>query len=114
MCGIPRIRRQPGRRGFAGQLIHNIAATASVATGQHWPAPAATLPQWCMMIAPRLPPHTVQMCIHCHQRPAGSWASYTTGQTTRRPWRLSCRQGLDPGRCHVISFDGHAGAGRWP
>jgi hypothetical protein len=34
MCPIPRIPRQPGRRGFAGQFIHDITAAASVATGQ--------------------------------------------------------------------------------
>jgi hypothetical protein len=73
MCGISRRPRQPGRRGFAGQFIHDIAATASVAAGQHWPAPTATLPQRCMMIAPR----TIQLSIHCLQRPTGSWASHT-------------------------------------
>lgn len=100
--------RQPGRRGFAGQFIQDITAAASVATGQHWPPPTATLPQRCMMI----PPRTIQLCIHCRQRPAGSWVSHTTGQTTRRPWRLSCCQGLDQSRYHVIPFDGHTGAGR--
>ena len=45
MCGISRLPRQPGRRGFAGQTIQDIAATTSVATGQHWPAPTARLPQ---------------------------------------------------------------------
>jgi len=110
MCGISRIPRQPGRRGLAGQFIQDVAATASVATGQHRPAPTATLPQQCMMIAPRLPPRTVQLCIHCRRRSAGFWVSHTT----RRPWCLSCCQRLDPGRCHVIPFDGHADAGRWP
>ena len=110
MCLIPRIPRQPGRRGFAGQFIQDITAAASVATFQHWPAPTATLPQRCMMIPPR--PRTLQLRIHCRQRAAGSWASHTTGQTTRRPWRLSCCQGLDQSRCHAIPFDGHTGAGR--
>jgi len=113
MSDISRLPRQPGRRGFTGQFTQDITAAASVATGQRRPAPTATLPQRCMMIAPRLPPHTVQMCIHCRQRPPGSWASHTTGQTTQRPWRLSCCQGLDPGLCHVIPFGGHAGARRW-
>ena len=108
MCRISRLPRQPGRRGFAGQFIQDITAAASVATGQHRPAPTATLPQRRMMI----PPRTIQLCIHCRHRPAGSWASHTTGQTARRSWRLSCCQGPDPGRCHVIPFDGHAGAGR--
>ena len=111
MCPIPCVPRQPGRRGFAGQTIQAITAAASVATGQHnWPAPTATLPQRRMMI----PPRTIQLCIHCRHRPAGSWASHTTGQTTRRPWRLSCCQGLDQSRYHTIPSDGHAGAGRRP
>ena len=104
MGPIPRILRQPGRRGCVGQLIQNIA------TGQHGPAPTATLPQRCMTSAPR----TIQLCIHCRWRPAGFWASHTTGQTVRRPRCLSRCQGLDPGSYHVIPFDGHAGAGRWP
>jgi len=29
------------------------------------------------------------------------------GRRTDRDW-------ADPGRCHVIPFDGYAGAGRWP
>jgi hypothetical protein len=106
MGPIVRIPRQPGRRGCAGQFIQNIA------TGRHWPAPTATLPQQRMMIAPR--PGTLQLCSHCRQRRAGSWASHATGQTVRRPWHLSRCQGLDPGRYQVIPFDGHTGAGRWP
>jgi hypothetical protein len=114
MCPIPRIPRQPGRRGLAGQFIQDITAAASLATFQHWPAPTATLPQRRMMIAPRLRPRTIQLCIHRRQRPAGSRASHTTGQTARRPGRLSCCQGLDQSRYHTIPFDGHTGAGRWP
>jgi hypothetical protein len=96
---------------LAGQFIQDITAAASLATFQHWPAPTATLPQRRMMIAPRLPPRTMQLCIHCRQRPAGSWASHTTGQTGR-PGRLSCCQEPDQSRCHTIRFDGHTGAGR--
>ena len=57
-------------------------------------------------------PRTIQLCIHCRQRSAGSWASHTTGQTTRRPWRLSRCQDLDQSRYHTIPFDGHTGVGR--
>lgn len=113
MCGIPRIRRRPGRHGFAGQFIQDIAAAASVAAGQHWPAPSTKMTQRRMMIAPRLRPRTVQLCIHCRQNPAGFWVSHTCDQAVRRPWCLSCCQGLDPGRYHVIPFDGHGGAGRF-
>jgi hypothetical protein len=51
-------------------------------------------------------PHTVQLCIHCHQSPAGFWVSHKSGQTVRRPWCLSCCQTLDHERCDVIPFDG--------
>jgi hypothetical protein len=108
MGPIPRIPRQPGRRGFAGQFIQDITAAASVATFQHRPAPTAALPQRCMMI----PARTTQLCIHRRHRPTGSWASHTTGQTARRPWRLSRCQDLDQSRYHTIPFDGHTGVGR--
>jgi hypothetical protein len=85
MGGIPRIRRRPGRRGFAGRFIQGIAAAASVATGQNRTAPPATMPQRRMMTAPRLRPHTVQLCIHCRHNPAGFWVSHTSDQTVRRP-----------------------------
>jgi hypothetical protein len=55
--------------------------------------------------AARLLPHTVQLCIHCRQNPAGFWVSQTGGRTVRRPWCLSCGQGLDRDRCDVIPFD---------
>ncbi len=50
-------------------------------------------------------PHTIQLCIHCRDRPAGFWVSCTGGQTVRRPWCLSCCEGLDRDRCDVIPFD---------
>jgi hypothetical protein len=51
--------------------------------------------------APRLLPHTIQLCIHCRQNPAGFWVSRNGDQTVRRPWCLSCCQDLDPA-CHDI------------
>jgi hypothetical protein len=56
----------------------------------------------------------LQLCIHRRHGPTGSWASHTTGQTTRRPSRLACCQGPDQGRDHTIPFDGHADARRRP
>jgi hypothetical protein len=50
------------------------------------------------------PPHTIQLCIHCRDRPAGFWVSCTGGQTVRRPWCLSCCEGLDRDRCDMIPF----------
>lgn len=54
----------------------------------------------------RLLPHTVQLCTHCQQNPAGFWVSRNSGQTVRRPWWLSCCQQLDPRSNHAIPFDG--------
>ena len=112
MCGIPRTRRRPGRDGFAGRFIQDIAAAASVAAGQNRPAPTATMRRRRMMTALRLPPHTVRLCIHCHQNPAGFWVSRTGGMPVRRPWCLSCCQGLEPGRFRLIPFEGHGDARR--
>jgi hypothetical protein len=49
-------------------------------------------------------PHTIQLCIHCQERPAGFWVSRTDAKTARRPWCLSCCEGLDQDCC-VIPFD---------
>jgi hypothetical protein len=54
----------------------------------------------------RLLPHTVQLCIHCRERPAGFWVSGKNGIVARRPWCLSCSRGLDRNHCEVIRF-GH-------
>jgi hypothetical protein len=56
-------------------------------------------------VLPARLPHTIQLCIHCRDRPAGFWVSCTGGQTVRRPWCLSCCEGLDRDRCDVIPFD---------
>ena len=40
----PHPASRPGRDGSAGRFIQDIAAAASVAAGQHWPAPATTTP----------------------------------------------------------------------
>jgi hypothetical protein len=103
----------PGRAGFAGRFIQDIATATSVATGQHRPAPTTTMSQRRAMIAPRLQSRTVQLCIHCHQNPAGFWVSRTSDRTVRRPWCLSCCQGLNQSRYHVIPFDGRDDAGRF-
>jgi len=71
------------------------------------PAPSTTMARRRTVIALRLRPHTIQLCVCCHQNPAGFWVSRTGDQTVRRPWCLSCCQELDPGRYHMISFDGH-------
>jgi len=49
-------------------------------------------------------PHTFQLCIHCRERPAGFWVSQSGATTVRRPWCLSCCEGLNRD-CRVIPFD---------
>lgn len=53
----------------------------------------------------RLLPRTVQLCIHCRDNPAGFWVSGDSSRTVRRPWCLSCCQGLDPGCYDIRPFD---------
>jgi hypothetical protein len=88
-----------------GGSIQNLAPAATVAAGQHWPAPASTNPRWLSITAHLPRPHTVQLCVHCRQNPAGFWVSHTSDQTARRPWCLSCCQNLDPGHYHLNPFD---------
>jgi len=49
-------------------------------------------------------PHTIQLCVHCRENPAGFWVSRTGGKTVRRPWCLSCCEQLDRDHCDVIRF----------
>jgi hypothetical protein len=51
-------------------------------------------------------PRTIQLCVHCQQRPAGFWVRRTGGTVMRRPWCLSCCQDLDRDRYDVITFGG--------
>ena len=82
------------------------AAAANVAAGQNWPAPPGTNSRRRALITHRLLSRTIQLCIHCQQSPAGFWVSRDNGQTTRRPWCLSCCQHLDPARHQIQPFDG--------
>ena len=59
-----------------------------------------------MTIARGMPPHTIQLCAHSQQRPAGFWVRRTGGTVVRRPWCLSCCQDLDRDRYDVIPFGG--------
>jgi hypothetical protein len=47
------------------------AAPGTGSAGQNWPAPTATMSRLLAAIAPGLLSHTVQLCIHCRQSPAG-------------------------------------------
>ena len=114
-----RRRGRPGRDGFAGRFIQDIAAAASVAAGQQLgrrgqgtrragqnrPAIADPMPWLGPVAAPGRRPHTVQLCIHCGHSPAGFWVSLRGGQTVRRPWCLSCCHDLDRDHHDIIPFD---------
>jgi hypothetical protein len=65
----------------------------------------AEFPHRATKSLPGLLPHTVQLCIHCRERPAGFWVSSKGGKTVRRPWCLSCCDGLDQSRRDVVPFD---------
>jgi hypothetical protein len=56
-------------------------------------------------VPPARLPRKIQLCIHCQDRPAGFWVSRPGGHTVRRPWCLSCCEGLDHDSCDVIPFD---------
>jgi hypothetical protein len=99
----PDHRSRPAGGRWAGHPPSAVPGTGSA--GQNWPAPTATMSRLLTVIAPGPLSRTVQLCIHCRQSPAGFWVSRTGGQTVRRPWCLSCCQGLDRDRCDVIPFD---------
>jgi hypothetical protein len=101
------MKRRPARTSLSkrGGSIQDPAAAVTVAAGQNWLAPATANPPWRTITMPRLLPHTIQLCVHCRQHPAGFWVSHTSDQTVRRPWCLSCCQDLDPGHCHLSPFD---------
>ena len=77
---------------------------------RNWPLARIIRSRRRTAMTPGLQPHTVQLCIHCRQVPAGFWVRRTCDQTVRC---LSCCQQLDPGRYHVVPFDGHGGTGRF-
>src|SRR5690348_14449822 len=96
---------RPGRDGLAARLIQDVAAGAGVAAGQTRPATTTRNSRWRTIPVPRLLPHTIQLCIHCKENPAGFWVSRDSDQTVRRPWCLSCCQDLDPACHHIKPFD---------
>ena len=101
----PHLARRPGRGGFPARLIEDLAAAAVVQPASTGRPPAATTTRRRVITAPRLLPHTIQLCIHCRQNPAGFWVSRNPGQTARRPWCLSCCQDLDPDHARIQPFD---------
>jgi hypothetical protein len=59
-----------------------------------------------MTVVSGLLPRTIQLCVHCRQRPAGFWVRRAGGVVVRRPWCLSCSQELDRDHYDVIPFGG--------
>ena len=78
-----------GQAGFAGRADQ---------------APRATRSSIRTIMTHSLLPRTVQLCIHCHQNPAGFWVSRNSASVARRPWCLTCCQDLDLSSCHVTPF----------
>jgi len=68
--------------------------------------PTTTMSRRRTVTASRMLPRTIQLCIHCQQRPAGFWVRHTGGTVVRRPWCLSCCHELDRDRYDVIPFGG--------
>jgi len=60
------------------------------------------------------------LCIHCMTNPAGFWVSRRGSQVVRRPWCLTCCQGLDPDLYDIVRFDAPKepsraeASSRWP
>ncbi len=79
------------------------AMPSAASAGQNWPENTTTSSRPCTMIAPGLLPHTLQLCIHCQQDPAGFWVSQKHASTVRRPWCLSCCDELDWRRYDLIT-----------
>ena len=101
----PRLLSRRSGDDLAGRFIQNPAAGTTVAAGHTGPAPTTANSWWRMIPVARLLPHTIQLCIHCRQNPAGFWVSRDSDQTVRRPWCLSCCQDLDPACHHIRPFD---------
>jgi hypothetical protein len=76
----PVLASRPGRDGLAAWFSQDLAAAASVAAGQHRPAPTTTRSRRRTRTTPRLLPHTIQLCIHCRHNPARF-----LGQPDQRP-----------------------------
>ena len=107
-CGVPAEVTDrfplPGTGGPVGHIALSCVA------GHHFRMAADRLPAHAQqqLAAQQTCPsaRTIQICIHCHQNPAGFWVSRNGSQVVRRPWCLSCCQQLDRDRCDVTPFGG--------
>lgn len=102
MNHIRRNAAQPAARLSRGQgPTASVMASAALAR-QNWPAGTIIVSLLHKLIAPGLLPHTMHLCIHCRESPAGFWVSKKNAKAVRRPWCLSCCDVLDRGRYDVV------------
>jgi hypothetical protein len=80
------------------------ATPSAASAGQNSPKSMNMSSRLRTMIAAGLLPHTLHLCVHCQQDPAGFWVSQKRAKTVRRPWCLSCCDGLDQATYDVIAF----------
>ena len=78
----------------AGKLPRETGRAGQKAAGVTWSSLTAIWRRWL--------PRTIQLCVQCRENPARFWVSRQGDRTARRPWCLSCSDGLDLGRCDVI------------
>jgi hypothetical protein len=90
---------------FAAAVPAALASAPGARAARGRPIPVGS-PGPVTRIVPGLLPRTIQLCVHCQQRPAGFWVRRTGGMVVRRPWCLSCSQELDRDHCDVIPFGG--------
>ena len=77
---------------------------SAAATRQNRPGSTTIVSLLYKLITPGLLPHTVHLCMHCRENPAGFWVSHKSAQAVRRPWCLSCCDTLDQDRYDVVRF----------
>ncbi len=88
---------------------HPSLPAPALATATSWPRagvrPQAPRERLRTRATPARLPHTIQLCMHCGADPAGFWVSRAGAKTVRRPWCLSCCEGLNRDHCDIIPFD---------
>jgi hypothetical protein len=104
MNHIRRNTAQPAARPSPGPGHPASIMRSAAPARQAWPGNTIIVSLLHKVIASGLLPHTVQLCIHCRENPAGFWVSDKSAKTVRRPWCLSCCDVLDRVRYEVVPF----------
>jgi hypothetical protein len=99
-------RVSPAREVVISRLWRTSRGLADMTSqaGRAGHAPRAARRSIRAIMTHGLLPRTVQLCIHCHQNPAGFWVSRNNASVVRRPWCLTCCQDLDLSSCDVTPF----------